>query len=123
MDKGQTTRNRATQPDPGATTGGEEGRLAAELAALEARIDVLIAARDGARRALVAGRRHRPQRMWRHAREIASLAWRLTVARRDRARLRRGDRRPWPAPPAASPATSRAARSRVRTNRHQRRAA
>ena len=120
MDKGQTTRNRATPPGPGTSTEGEDGRLAAEMAALEARIGVLVAV---ARRALVAGRRHRPQRAWRHAREIAHLAWRLTVARRDRARLRRGNRRPWPAPPGASPPTSRAERSRVRANRHQRRAA
>ncbi len=123
MDKGQTTRNRATPPGPGTSTEGEDGRLAAEMAALEARIGVLVAARAVARRALVSGRRNRPQRAWRHAREIAHLAWRLTVARRDRARLRRGNRRPWPAPPAASPPISRADRSRVRTNRHQRRAA
>jgi len=123
MGKGQTARNRATPPDPGTATGREAGRLAAELAALETRIGVLVAARAVARRALVAGRRHRPQRAWRHAREIAHLAWRLTVARRDRARLRRGNRRPWPAPPGASPPTSRAERSRVRANRHQRRAA
>jgi hypothetical protein len=86
-----------------AATRPDIGQHGTELTALEAHIRALVAARDGARRALTSARRDRPGQRQHHARELARLARHLTIARRDRARHLR-DRGPCPPPPATDPA-------------------
>ena len=78
-------------PAPAGENPDASERLAAELAAAEARILALVAARGDAKRALIVARRIAPKRVRRHERELDRLEHLLLRARRDRARLLRGD--------------------------------
>ena len=106
-----TPHDRAAPPQRDPVSGRDAAQRAAALAALEDHIRALVAARDGARRALTSARRNRPGQLRRHTRELARLARQLTVARRDRARHLRG-RGPWPLPPVADSAWCLANRAR-----------
>ena len=110
-----TPHDRAAPPQRDPVSERDAAQRAAALAALEDHIRALVAARDGARRALTSARRNRPGQLRRHARELARLARRLAIARRDRARHLR-DRGPWPLTSVTDPAQRPDDRARTRAD-------